>query len=276
MLHGVGPGALPLPALERLLAWIRRHQEPVTLDEIARRLADPARITGREIALTFDDGLANNARLAAPRLARLRVPATFFVCPERIATGRWLWNHEARARLRRLAPDARRGLARELGAPAGSGDDLVAWMKGLGRAPREQAEEALRAATPDFVPDAEEREAFDMMRPEELAALDATWIAVGSHTRTHPILTTLDDADIDQEVGVARRELEALCGRPTPWFCYPNGAQDARVRALVGRHHDRAVTTEPGVVRPGADPVGLPRIGASPSLAETTWRMHRP
>ena len=276
MLHGVGVGGLPLASLRRLLRWVRRHREPVTLHEVARRLEDPARCIGREVALTFDDGLANNARHAAPALAAAGVPATFFVCAERIARGRWLWNHEARARLRRLAPGARDGLARDLGAPAAAVEAFVAWMKGLGSGERARVEEALRASTPRFEATAAEREAYDMMDADQLRALDPRWIDVGNHTRSHPILTTLSEAAIAEEVAGGRADLEDLLQREVPWFCYPNGSEDERVRAVVRRHHRHAVTTAPGLARPGADALGLPRIGATASLAETTWRMLRP
>lgn len=279
MLHGVGAGGLSVASLRRLLTWVTRHAEPVSLDEVGRRLADPDRITGREIALTFDDGLLNNARLAAPALLAAQVPATFFVCPDLIVEGRWLWNHEARARLKRLDVAARLAWAAGLGLPAAAGADIevaIERMKTLGLASRGRAEEALRKATPGFAPTSDERAAHDMMGVDDLRKLAQAGIDIGSHTRTHPILPTLEPSQIEAEVAGARSELERLLDRPVPRFCYPNGGEDERVREVVRRHHDLAVTTEPGVVRPGSDRVGLSRIGTVDSLAETTWRLHRP
>ncbi|MCB9828375.1 MAG: polysaccharide deacetylase family protein [Planctomycetes bacterium] len=279
MLHGVGTGGLPMASLRRLLTWVTRHAEPVSLEEVGRRLAEPDRITGREIALTFDDGLLNNAQLAAPALLAAEVPATFFVCPDLIVEGRWLWNHEARARLRRLDEAARVAWAAGLGLPAEAGRDIevaIDRLKALGLAARTYAEEALRHATPGFAPTADEHAAHDMMSVDDLRKLAQAGIDIGSHTRTHPILPTLEPAQIEAELAGARSELERLLDRPVPRFCYPNGGEDGRVREVVRRHHDLAVTTEAGVIQPGEDRIGLPRIGAVDSLAETTWRMARP
>ncbi len=280
MLHGVGERGLARSALARLLRWVRRHAEPISLEEVGRRLADPDRVTGREIALTFDDGLANNARIAAPLLCEAGVPATFFVCPERIESGRWLWTHEARARLGRLAPDARRTWRREIDAPdPGTEDDIEAslsFLKTLAPDARSAAEDALRRATRTFEPTAAERDAYDMMTSDDLRRVAASGVAIGSHTRTHPILPTLSSDAIELEIAGARSDLEAILDRPVPTFCYPNGSEDARVREVVRRFHDLAVTTLPGTVRAPADPVALPRIGVVDSLAETTWRLFRP
>lgn len=279
MLHGVGTGGLPVASLRDLLTFVTRHAEPVSLAEVGRRLAEPDRITGREVALTFDDGLLNNATLAAPALLAAEVPATFFVCPDLIVEGRWLWNHEARARLGRLDEAGRTRWAASVDFPAGAGRDVevaVACLKAAELPWRKRCEEALRRATRSFEPTDDERAAHDMMSLDDLRKLAQAGIDIGSHTRRHPILPLLEPREIEAEVGGARRELERLLERPVPHFCYPNGSADSRVRAVVGRHHELAVTTEPGVIQPGEDPLGLPRIGAVDSLAETTWRLHRP
>jgi len=259
MLHGVGTGGLPVASLRELLTFVTRHAEPVSLAEVGRRLAEPDRITGREVALTFDDGLLNNATLAAPALLAAEVPATFFVCPDLIVEGRWLWNHEARARLGRLDEAARTRWAASVDLPAGAGRDIevaVACLKATELPWRKRCEEALRRATRSFEPTDDERAAHDMMSLDDLRKLAHAGIDIGSHTRTHPILPLLEPGEIEAEVGGARRELERLLARPVPHFCYPNGSADGRVWAVVGRHHELAVTTEPGVIQPGDDPLG--------------------
>ena len=279
MLHGVGTGGLPVGSLRELLDFVTRHAEPVSLAEVGRRLKEPDRITGREIALTFDDGLLNNATLAAPALVAAEVPATFIVSPDLIVQGRWLWNHEARARLRRLDEPARARWAASVDLPAGAGRDIegaVACLKATELPWRHRCEEALRRATRGFEPTADERAAHDMMGLDDLRKLAKAGIDIGSHTRTHPILLLLEPQEVEAEVGGARSELERLLDQPVPHFCYPNGSENSQVRAVVRRHHELAVTTEPGVIEPGEDPIGLPRIGAVDSLAETTWRLHRP
>jgi peptidoglycan/xylan/chitin deacetylase (PgdA/CDA1 family) len=57
-------------------------------------------------------------------------------------------------------------------------------------------------------------------------------LEIGSHTRTHPDLTQLDDHAIRAELAGSKRELEELLQRPVEVASYPYGlADEATVRA---------------------------------------------
>ena len=275
MLHGIT--AEEAATLEAQVVWLRKHFELLRLDTLIARLDDPAHITGREVALTFDDGLRNNATVVAPLLAKHDAPATFFVCPGLIESSRWLWNHEARERLKTMEMGDRMAFVEEAGIPPSESPEAVIWeMKRLPLSGRQAAEAVLRERTSAFVPTPAQRQAFDMMSWEELRSLDPQRIAIGSHTVDHPILPTLDDGALEAQLAQSRAQLESALDRPVSLFCYPNGSEDGRVRAAVRLHYDAAVTTESGLVRAGADRHGLPRIGAPDSVPELSWRFHRP
>ena len=279
MLHGVGGAAHPAAVLDAQLGWLTRHFRVVPLAEIVRLVESDEAPDGNEVALTFDDGLRNNARVVAPMLARHRTPATFFVCPALIEAGQWLWNHEMRARLETLGTDERALLAGRLAegpGPAATVSALVAWMKTLAPDARKAAENLVRAATTGFVADEPLATEYDVMSWEELRALDPTWITIGSHTLTHPILPTVDDARLEREVRESRERLEAFLDQPVEFFCYPDGGEDERVRRVAASHYRAAVTTLPATVPLDADLHRLPRIGAAARPAEFAWRMYRP
>jgi peptidoglycan/xylan/chitin deacetylase (PgdA/CDA1 family) len=275
MFHAVGGDAFPEDELDARVAWLARRFEVVPL----ARLLDPdvpARRARRFLALTFDDGLASHARVAAPVLSRHGAPATFFVCPDLARTGRWVWTHEVRARWTVLpAPEARE-LATGWGAASCDAEAVLDRLKALGPEARARAEDALRARTAAFAPTPAQRAAHEPMDVAAVAALDPALFAVGSHTSTHPILTTLPDEDLRREVVGSRRGLEDVLGRPVDLFCYPNGSQDARVRAAVAASYRAAVATRPGLVRSPLDPHALPRIPAEPPAALLAWRLVRP
>jgi peptidoglycan/xylan/chitin deacetylase (PgdA/CDA1 family) len=65
---------------------------------------------------------------------------------------------------------------------------------------------------------------------EELAGLAERGWEVGSHTRSHPHLTTVDDDRLRDELAGSRAACEAALGRPCRTIAYPYGDQDARVR----------------------------------------------
>ncbi len=52
---------------------------------------------------------------------------------------------------------------------------------------------------------------------------------VHSHSRTHPVLSSLESVRIDEEVAGSKSELEALTGAPVAYFSIPGGAYDSRV-----------------------------------------------
>jgi peptidoglycan/xylan/chitin deacetylase (PgdA/CDA1 family) len=271
MLHGTP--ARYARAFERQLRFLKRHFEVVTLAALADALQSPTAPLRRKVAITFDDGLKSNIEVAYPVLKRLGVPATFFVCPELIDQGRWLWNHEMRQRLLRLASLER--LADDTGGPAAV-EPFIAWMKRLPLAERQRVEASVRAATPGFAPTSEESRDFDLAGWEDLRTLDRRVVTVGSHTLTHPILTSLDQAELEREVAQSRRVLEARLDRRVDLFAYPNGDQSAVVRESVRRHYRAAVSVEEGWVGPLCDPYMLPRVSAPSSALRLALLLHRP
>ena len=272
MLHGVGGADLPTPAFQTLARWLGENFQVVSLDDLLAA-SDPTDL----VALTFDDGLRNNATLAAPVLRSLGLPATFYVCSGLIGTDRWLWTHEVRARLRRGGEAVDAELAGTWDRPRGERIDArVEWLKSLPTERRLACEADLRAATPDFEPTPAERAASDIMTWDELRGLDANLITIGSHTHEHPMLPTLAPERRTAEIVGSRDVLATALGRPVHHFCYPNGAQDETVVRAVRAAYRSAVTTEPGFVRAGDDPHRLARVAVTPHLPLLSWRFHRP
>lgn len=283
MFHGIGGTLYPEAAFAEQMAWLKRHFEVLSFRDAFERHARGDAFTGREVVLTFDDGLRNNARLAAPVLTRLEVPATFFVCPGLIEDRSWIWNVEARERLSSLPRRSVNALAVsfDLGLDADATDEVVveriiAWMKSLDLETRGDAEQRIVDATSTWVPTEAQHADNDMMSWDELLGLDPKWITVGSHTMYHPTLTTLSDEALRGEVRTSREVLEDRLGREVAFFCYPSGLKDARVRDVVAETYRAAVSVRPGLVDAESDPYRLPRVGAIPSHAELAWRILRP
>ncbi len=277
MVHGVCDDEISRDAFAADLAWLAAHFCVVKLETMIQSLSSgepPA--AGGEVAITFDDGLRNQALQAYPVLRELGVPATIFVCPGLIDTGAWLWNHEARARLRRQGPSQWESWAnRTGGCRSASVDDIVERWKQLPAAQRRALELELRHQTEDFQPTQREREAFDIMSWEDVTSLDPELITFGSHTVSHPILPSLDDAELEFEIRSSREMLEAKLGRSVSTFCYPNGSSDLRARRTVAQTYSAAVTTHKAMVPAKADPMAIPRVAIESSRALLAWRMMR-
>jgi peptidoglycan/xylan/chitin deacetylase (PgdA/CDA1 family) len=71
------------------------------------------------------------------------------------------------------------------------------------------------------------------MNWDELREHAARGIAIGSHTVSHPHLTTLSDDELRSELNESKREIEDRLRRPCDDLAYPYGEHDARVRAAA-------------------------------------------
>lgn len=86
-------------------------------------------------------------------------------------------------------------------------------------------------------------------------------LTVGSHTRTHRSLPSLDRRAMRAELAGSRHELEHLIGRPVDLLAYPSGHHDGIVRAEAAAAGYRAACTfANGRVTSATDPHRLPRL----------------
>jgi peptidoglycan/xylan/chitin deacetylase (PgdA/CDA1 family) len=89
------------------------------------------------------------------------------------------------------------------------------------------------------------------------AFADEGW-EIGSHTRSHPRLTTLDDERLDGELRGSRQRCEKELGRPCTSIAYPYGDYDSRVSAAAERAGYRAGAT---LELNAPEPLKWPRVG---------------
>jgi peptidoglycan/xylan/chitin deacetylase (PgdA/CDA1 family) len=89
-------------------------------------------------------------------------------------------------------------------------------------------------------------------------------IEFGSHTASHPILTTLNNNEIQEELKRSRYQLlehKVVDPKFIP-FCYPNGDFDVRIKSMVeDAGFSAAVTTQSGWNNPDEEIYALRRIG---------------
>ena len=107
---------------------------------------------------------------------------------------------------------------------------------------------------------------------EQLAGLAADGWEIGSHTRSHPHLTTLDDRTLDEELRGSRAECERRLERSCTTLAYPYGDYDARVAAAAGRAGYDAACTLPARIHP-ARPLEWPRVGVYHEDSERRYRL---
>jgi len=98
----------------------------------------------------------------------------------------------------------------------------------------------------------------------QLRLLADEGMTIGSHTRTHVMLSETPPADAEKEIADSKRELEDMLGREVAHFAYPFGRFNADVRNMVVRSGYRsACSTRSGFNKAGDDPFLLRRIDVS-------------
>ena len=274
--HAVGVRTCPTDAFTAQLEYLKQNFRVVPLAELVKALRNRQADIAHWIALTFDDGTRNNGTIAALILKRLGLPATFFICPGLVGRSGWLWNQEARERLRSLPAPEFTALADSFGRTGENFDRVVQWMKTLPLHSRTHIERVIRDATPNFRPSDAQRQEFDLMNWAELKALDPALITLGAHSTNHPILANCTATELAHEVVACRTLLENELSRPVEYFCYPNGDFNAQVAELTRVTYTAAVTTRPGFIKTDADYHQLPRLNCCASLPNFAWRLHRP
>jgi peptidoglycan/xylan/chitin deacetylase (PgdA/CDA1 family) len=244
--------------LDAQLAWLARRARVVTLAEGSERLARGA--PGHWVAITFDDGYADNVERALPLLRRHGLQATFFLTAGLIEERRTLWWDELAWLLERATRPAFAWEGERVACATRSEKRraLVRLLPAFRATPAERRSrlEELRdrVGAPAGAPGCE------LMSWEGARALRDAGMELGAHTLTHPVLSLLPEGEQLREIEGSRRLVEAGARVQVGSFAYPGGDfSEATVAAVRAAGCRAAVTTRAGTNGPGSDPLRLAR-----------------
>ena len=272
---------------EEQLSVLRKHCVVISLQRMLHDLC-AGTLARNAVAVTFDDGYADNLHAAIPILERHEVPATFFLSPGLLdGKSSFWWDELGRILLRgdplpdRLELDVAGRMFRwnRPGpgvAPPPSPDTWRGWqpttdpakelyldlwriLKPLRRETQLRLLAELRAWSGLPAPTAMDDRSLTL---EEAARLAHHPLAeIGAHTLTHPTLPAHDGATKRAEIAGSKRACEDIAGRAVGTFSYPYGDLDAETVSLVrDAGFGTAFTTESRPVRLRHQPQHLPRI----------------
>ena len=192
--------------------------------------------TRSQVAITFDDGYADNGREACDILAAAGLPATFFITAGRLGQRGEVWWDRLEQIVMGCAPaggyidveiDGRR-LWADIRSSTARARALLALYWRLRRLRPAVIESILTQIEVRLGIQTVERETHRWMNGEELRALSATTgVDVGAHTLTHPLLAALPTNEQRNEIDGSRDQLERLLATRVTLFSYPFGGHDA-------------------------------------------------
>lgn len=261
-------------AFRAQVAWLARHYEPVTLDDLVAFVRGQRPMPRRCVAITFDDGFADNAEIAAPILDRAGLKAAFYLTVDNLAPNRPLWFSRLRHafgtttrtswRSWQLPNPRERRLAQRNASESCARVTGQAQEELLARIERDLGVATLAPAKPL------------MMNWEQARALHRQGHIVGAHTLTHPNLAQIPPEAMAREMGESKRRLEAELGAPVKHFSYPSPILEPHwnEQTVACSHElgfETAVTCCKGAVGVGESLLCLPRVYAPPQMAAFKW-----
>jgi len=270
------PGEIDIARFDAMCVWAKSWFNVLPLDEaMARRRCGS--LPARALAISFDDGYADNHDVALPVLQRHCLTATFFIATGFLDGGR-MWNDTLIEAMRTTSLPrvdlSGLGIATtsvDTGSHAERAASAVALIAAVKYLPPAQRAEVVQ----DIAERAAARLPDDlMMRSSQVRALRAAGMQVGAHTVSHPILARLEAPAALAEIGDSKAQLESLLGERVGLFAYPNGkpGEDylpGSVDLVRRAGFDAAFTTAWGAARAQTDDLQMPRFTP---WDRTRWR----
>jgi peptidoglycan/xylan/chitin deacetylase (PgdA/CDA1 family) len=277
------------------MAALREIAAPCGLRQLALAAQGEVEVSPSSVAITFDDGYADNLYQAKPWLERYEIPATVFVTADYVGGKRDFWwdaidcvlVSESLPPTLDLAIDGRE-YRWDIEVPEAPAESLSARLRGWraspegegpsGRRPRAKlyrdlhrllkpAPEEERLAVVDRLlswagMESSGRENYRQLTAEETRAMARDGlIEIGSHTLTHPDLRSLPPRSQQTEIERSKASLTEMLDLPVRNFAYPYGACSAETVDLVrAAGYESACVASFGTVTSRSDRFQLPRM----------------
>jgi len=219
----------------RQMQHLARNYHVVSMPQLLKAVESGVPLPKRAVLLTFDDAYADFAETTWQVLKRFGLPATLFVPtaypdhPERP----FCWDKLYQA----FAATSRTILC---GTPLGS----------LPLSNSEEKRRGLRIVQ-DYIKTIPHDEAMRLVDSvcaqlvgravysgsalswDQLRQLAREGLTLGSHTRTHPLMTQVTTDRMREEIRASQGDLKREIGTALPIFCYPNGCHNDTVIAIL-------------------------------------------
>lgn len=269
------------------LEHVRKRYHPIGLSELNHALA-VKRVVDRAIAVTFDDGYADNLWNAKAILERYHVPATLFVTTGYVGKNREFWWDDLERLL--LLPERLpeklvlhiSGRLHDWDLHEGEKESAPQWnvTKTFCPSPRhkvykelshlfcfldnEEQRHILTTLTQWAGVSSDPRPEYRALNPDELKALsDSRLVQIGAHSITHPVLAIQPLEMQRKEIVESKKYLEDIVERPVSSFCYPHGGVEdvgeETVRLVREGGYEIACSTVRTPVTRYSNPYWLPR-----------------
>lgn len=263
----------------RQMEYLARTCHAVTLDQVAEFQQGRFKLPRRAVAITFDDGFADNLTTAIPIMNRCGVPGTIYMTAGYAAGIPW------NCALRYIFMNSKRssftnpldGEVKSLEYPGDRHRAFLACSRACASTPRAEIDGVI----------ARLEAALDLeYRPESPIMLDWNGVrevlhqghTIGSHTMTHPNLAYVSAEECHDQMVDAKRSIEKETGSTIRHFSYPSPIMEPHwtletMETCRVAGYDTAVTCTDGAVQRQDPLLSMKRIFARISFEDFVWAL---
>jgi peptidoglycan/xylan/chitin deacetylase (PgdA/CDA1 family) len=221
--------------LDQQMAELKNNFNVQPLSHLTDCIRNRESIPRNSIVITVDDGYEDFHRVAFPVFKKYGIAATVYITSDFIDGKLWLWPDKIASILANTRSDSLTATFQ----PGASGtlplvtptEQAAAWSLlinhclGLGEDARRVFIDMLAqnlGVKLAPLPDPE----YAPMSWSAVREISGNGIEIGAHSRTHPVLSCLNQEQLQDEIHGSKQKIEAMISRPVSAFCYPNGQPD--------------------------------------------------
>lgn len=219
----------------RQMRHLAKHYRVVSMPEVLDALERNAPLPDRAVLITFDDAYSDFGDAAWPILRQFRLPATLFVptaYPDHPELKFW-WErlyqafaHTTRSELLD-SPLGTLPLAR----PDQRRRSLDALIRYVPTRPFDASMKIVETVCAQLLD--QPVKGASVLSWYQLRHLVSEGVTLGSHTKTHPIMTQISPRQVQEEIQQSQEDLKREIGYALPIFCYPNGDHNQTVTKIL-------------------------------------------
>lgn len=242
---------------------ISKYYSVFSLEQILARIKDDAGLPKNCLAVTFDDGYADNYTFAYPILKKYNLPATIFLTVDCIETQTSLWFDQILSAFKATGKNKFVCPITETVFEIDSMEKKIhaahIMLEKLKKQENAQRKKSIHDVLKELgISSTETQNASNLLTWPRIKEMSRHNITFGSHTMTHPILANLPVSELDWELTTSRQVIEHHIGKAVQFFAYPNGkCQDFNetiIQTIKQAGYEAAVTTVPEINTPATDP----------------------
>jgi peptidoglycan/xylan/chitin deacetylase (PgdA/CDA1 family) len=254
---------------ERHMKILAQKFHPVSIADVANFAQGKGKLPPKAVAVTFDDGFADNYEVAFPILQRYGIPASFYIMVEAVEQGTLPWY----CRLRYAFNVAEVPAWKDLNSGHTYNLDVLAERKAAQSLSWDTGARLTGAAQQAYVGRCEHDLEVEpvkaphgfMMTWDQVRTLRRAGHIVGAHTLWHPNVAQVTAPEARAEITESKKRLEEKMGEPVEHFSYPHPALNPHwsshtLELTKEAGFKSAALTTYGAVRKGDDPHALKRL----------------